>query len=201
MMETSAGHEGAPKRRRWAIRAAIALAALAILLTVVGPTETLDRFRAHDAKALEDSAKERNPADQVTQSRPADAEVNGPIFKYPRSLMEIARCTLKYPIGIDTAAYWGNGRFCIMLNSFHDMSIQGITCIFDGIDVFRDEGGLVYVSGKEGFLFVDTHEGVTAYQTAGDIPEKHKAPVDRLTSQDAPGNIYFDPETLWPTNR
>ena len=140
--------------------------------------------------AAESGASEGETIDGAT-------EIKDPIYKYPTRLSDILQCQLKYPIEVYTVAYWGNGRFNIYLTQFYDEEAEQGPCVFRDMEMFRDEGGMVYAAGREGFLFVDTFKGVVEkYASYEDVSEERRTGFDRLRTQDFKDNVYFDPETM-----
>ncbi len=105
---------------------------------------------------------------------------------------------LKYPPGSDTVAYWGNGRFNVVLNNFFDEEASSLPS-FKGIRAMRQEGAVVYFAGDDGFLILDlaaaTHR---RFATKELIPAELSEPFARLQDANEPANIVFDPKTLMP---
>ncbi len=112
---------------------------------------------------------------------------------------------LKYPPGIETVAYWGNGRFNVSLNNFYDAeasSVSSFMATFKGIRAMRQEGAVVYFVGDDGFLILDlaaaTHRRFASKEL---IPAELSEPFVRLQDANEPANIVFDPKTLMPVRK
>jgi hypothetical protein len=108
---------------------------------------------------------------------------------------------LKYPPGSDTVAYWGNGRFSVVLNNFFDEEASSLPS-FKGIRAMRQEGSVVYFAGDDGFLVLDlaaaTHR---RFATKEVIPAELSEPIARVQDPNDPKNIVFDPKTLMPVRK
>src|SRR4051794_14758155 len=52
--------------------------------------------------------------------------------------------SLRYPPGVDTVAYWGDGRFQIVLNNLFDNENKSNGAIAQGIHAFVQRGALVF---------------------------------------------------------
>lgn len=105
---------------------------------------------------------------------------------------------LKYPPGSDTVAYWGDGRFNVVLNNFFDEEASSLPS-FKGIRAMRQEAAVVYFVGDDGFLILDlaaaTHRRFASKEL---IPAELSEPFIRLQDANDPANIVFDPKTLMP---
>ena len=106
--------------------------------------------------------------------------------------------SLKYPPGVDTVCYWGNGRFQIVLNYFVDReSIEGV--VFDKITAFRFETPMLYCINISSHFSVDTKNcKCNIYNNFSEIPSYEKSGFERLKDKNSKSNIYFDPKTMLP---
>jgi len=108
---------------------------------------------------------------------------------------------LQYPPGIDTVAYWENGRFSIVKNNFYDEEASKVS-LFKGIHTMRQEGAIVYFAGDEGFLVLDlaaaTHR---RFATQELIPSELSELFAKLKDATERRNIVFDPKTLMPPRK
>ena len=108
---------------------------------------------------------------------------------------------LKYPPGSDTVAYWGNGRFNVVLNNFFDEEASNLPS-FKGIRAMRQEGAVVFFMGDDGFLILDlasaTHR---RFPTKELIPAELAEPFAKLQDANEAHNIVFDPKTLMPIRK
>lgn len=112
---------------------------------------------------------------------------------------------LKHPPGVDTVAFWGDGRFSVSLDSFYDAEASptsSFMATFKGIRAMRQESAVVYFVGVDGFLVLDlaakTHR---RFPTANDIPGDLAEGFTRLKNVDDTNNIVFDPKTRTPVQR
>ncbi len=112
---------------------------------------------------------------------------------------------LKYPPGIETVAYWGNGRFNVSLNNFYDAeasSVSSFMATFKGIHAMRQEGSAVYFVGDDGFLILDLAAAIhRRFATKELIPAELSEPFASLQNTNEPANIVFNPKTLMPVPR
>jgi hypothetical protein len=67
---------------------------------------------------------------------------------------------LKYPPGIDTDAYWGNGRFQIILRCLYDGN-DGQNVLEKDIRAFRQDGCLVYFRTAAAYRILNLIDGST----------------------------------------
>ena len=141
------------------------------------------------SKSLEGRVAEENLADRnLTQA--------APVKMNPYDVFSREAQSLKFPPGVDTVAYWGNGRFCIIGRQFFDQKKPvPDSCIFRDISAFRYENQTVYCRGDEGYLCVavDTAQ-VRKAATIKEVQPPDKPFFHKLEKAAIRGNIHFDPQ-------
>jgi hypothetical protein len=99
-------------------------------------------------------------APMVPQETASNQVIIDPTVMNPYPRFSRKAQTLRYPPGVDTFAYWGNGRFNILLGQLYD-SESGQGPIEKHIRVFRQEGDRLFVRSTAAYRIVDLRQGTT----------------------------------------
>ena len=159
----------------------------------IAPDGTIDPRDVEDIETL----LQLEEAGLVRRRAPAKSRPDiAPDRMNPLSCLDPKAQELSYPPGVDTVAYWGNGRFSIVLDAFYDGE-AGDRAIYSGIKAFRYDKPVVYCRGGVGFLSVDVVQGVVKkHKRRKDIPPEEQPHFQKLEDETQKDTFFIDPKTF-----
>lgn len=112
---------------------------------------------------------------------------------------------LTYPPGVDTVAYWDDGRFQIVLNNLFDNSSKQTGALMPSLVAFVQRNELVFFVARNGYLVLNLKNSTYAsHPTLAEFSESEQAVFRQIDSELSHKTsrtsdiIIFDQKTLLP---